>query len=106
MALKKEKKLCVSLQANEEKALAIVEQGKLVNLLNVADLCVLLVWHHVPKTKGAKKAAKLQQCMTIVADGGQPTAYKRWMIRMRRGVLLFRHTILISETRNTGVRWR
>jgi hypothetical protein len=48
-------RICISLQANEEKALVIVEQGKLVNSLNVADLGVLLAWHHVPKTKGARR---------------------------------------------------
>ena len=37
LALEKEKKLCLSLQAIEEKALAIVEQGKPVNMLLVAD---------------------------------------------------------------------
>ena len=77
MALEKEKKLRVSLQANEEKALAIAEQGKRVNSLNVADLGVLLVWHHAPKTKGAKKVDKLQQWMTIMVDGGQPPVYER-----------------------------
>jgi hypothetical protein len=39
----------------EEKTLAIVEQGKPVNMLLDADLDVLLAWHHVPKTKGAKR---------------------------------------------------
>ena len=42
MALEKEKKLRVSLQANDEKALAIAEQGKRVNSLNVADLMCCL----------------------------------------------------------------
>ena len=56
LALEKEKKLRLSLQAIEEKALAIVEKGKPVNMLLVADLDVLLAWHHAPKTKGAKKA--------------------------------------------------
>jgi hypothetical protein len=63
LALEKEKKLRLSLQAIEEKALAIVEKGKPVNMLLVADLDVLLAWHHAPKT---------------LADGGQPPAYKRW----------------------------
>ena len=78
LALEKEKKLCLSLQAIEEKALAIVEQGKPVNMLLVADLDVLLAWHHAPKTKGAKKADKVLQWVTILADGGQPPAYERW----------------------------
>ncbi len=78
LALEKEKKLCLSLQAIEEKALAIVEQGKPVNLLLGADLGVLLAWQHASKTKGAKKADKGLQWMTILADGGQPPAYERW----------------------------
>ena len=70
VALVKEKKLCLSLQVNEEKALAIVVQGKPVILLYVADLYVLFVWHHAPKTKGAKKVDKVQQWMAILVDGG------------------------------------
>jgi hypothetical protein len=58
--------------------LALLEQGKLVKLLSVADLDVLLAWHQAPKTKGAKKADKLHQWMTIRADGNPPPAYKRW----------------------------
>ena len=60
----------------EEKALALLEQGK---SLSVADLDVLLAWHQVPKTKGAKKADKLQQWMAIRADGEPPPAFDRWM---------------------------
>ena len=62
----------------EEKALALLEQGKQVNLLSVADLDMLLVWHQAPKTKGAKKLDKLQQWMAIRADGDPPPAYERW----------------------------
>ena len=62
----------------EEKALALLEQGKQVNLLSVADLDMLLVWHQAPKTKGAKKLDKLQQWMAIRADGNPPPAYERW----------------------------
>jgi hypothetical protein len=43
----------------EEKALALLKQGKPVNLLNVADLDVLLAWHQAPKTKGTEKVDKL-----------------------------------------------
>jgi hypothetical protein len=62
-AVKKEKKLRLSLQANEEKAMVIINQGKPLNLLSVADLGVLLAWHQAPKTKGVhkKKAEKVQQ---------------------------------------------
>ena len=38
VALKKEKKLCLSHQAIKEKALVIVAQEKSINSLNVADL--------------------------------------------------------------------
>ncbi len=80
MAVKKEKKLRLSLQANEEKAMAIINQGKPLNLLSVVDLDVLLVWHQAPKTKGVHKkmAEKVQQWMTILGDGGQSPAYERW----------------------------
>jgi hypothetical protein len=54
-AVKKEKKLCLSLQANEEKEMAIINQGKPLNLLSVADLDILLAWHQAPKTKGVHK---------------------------------------------------
>ncbi len=48
-------------------------------MLSVADLDVLLAWHQAPKTKGAKKADKLQQWTVIRADGNPPPAYERWM---------------------------
>ena len=57
-AVKKKKKLRLSLQANEEKAIEIVDQGKSLNSLSVADLDVLLAWHQRPKTKGAKRRTK------------------------------------------------
>ena len=47
-------------------------------MLSVADLDVLLAYHQAPKTKGAKKADKVLEWMTILADGGQPPAYERW----------------------------
>ncbi len=62
----------------EEKNLALLEQGKPVNSLSVADLDMLLAWHQAPKTKDAKKSGKLQQWMAIRADGNPPPAYKRW----------------------------
>jgi hypothetical protein len=51
----------MSLQANKEKALTIVQQGKRVNSLNVAELDLLLAWHHAPKIKSAKNVDNLQQ---------------------------------------------
>ncbi len=59
--VEKNQKIRLQLQAAEEKALALLEQGKTVNLLSVADLDVLFAWHQTSKTKGAKKADKLQQ---------------------------------------------
>jgi len=76
--VKKDRKKRLQLQATEEKALALLEQGKPVNLLSVADLDMLLAWHQAPKTKSAKKADKLQQWMAIRADGNPPPAYERW----------------------------
>jgi hypothetical protein len=58
--VEKEQKKRLQLQATEEKALTLLEQGKPVNLLSVADLDLLLAWHQAPKTKGAKKLDKLQ----------------------------------------------
>ena len=76
--VEKEKKLRLSLQANEDKAMVVINQGKPLNLLSVADLDVLLAYHQAPMTKGAKKADKLLQWMTILTDGGHPPAYERW----------------------------
>ena len=76
--VEKDRKIQQQLQATEEKALTLLEQGKLVNSLIVADLDVLLAPHQAPKTKGAKKADKLQQWMAIRADGDPPPAYERW----------------------------
>jgi len=59
--VEKERKKQLQLQATEEKALALLEQGKPVILLSVADLDLLLTWYQAPKTKGAKKLDKLQQ---------------------------------------------
>ena len=76
--VEKDRKIRQQLQATEEKALALLEQGKPVNSLSVADLDVLLAWHQAPKMKGAKKADKLQQWMAIRANGDPPPAYERW----------------------------
>jgi hypothetical protein len=50
--VEKDLKILQQLQATEEKALALLEQGKPVNLLSVADLDIL--------------------------DGDPPPAYERW----------------------------
>jgi len=76
--VEKDRKIRQQLQATEEKALALLEQGKPLNLLSVADLDILLAWHQAPKMKGAKKVDKLLQWMAIRADGDPPPAYKRW----------------------------
>ena len=59
--VEKERKKRLQLQATEEKALALLEQGKPVISLSVADLDLQLTWHQAPKTKCAKKSDKLQQ---------------------------------------------
>ena len=51
--VEKEKKLRLSLQANEDRAMVVINQGKQLHLLTVADLDVLLTYHQAPKTKGA-----------------------------------------------------
>ncbi len=68
-------------------------------MLSVADLDTLLAWHQLPKTKGAKKADKLQQWTAIRADGNPPPAYKRWTDEdERRLVALHATNIDISDT--------
>jgi hypothetical protein len=74
----KNKKLCLQLQAVEEKAIAIMAQSKSVNLLTVAKLDVLLLWHQATKTKGAKKADKLEQWKQNLESGKRPPDYDRW----------------------------
>jgi hypothetical protein len=97
--VEKDRKIRQQLQATEEKALALLEQGKPVNLLSVADLVVLLEWHQAPKTKGAKKADKLQQWMAIRADGEPLPAYYRWTDGdEQRLVALHTTNIDISDT--------
>jgi len=53
--VEKDRKIRQQLQATEDKALALLEQGKPFNSLSVADLDVLLAWHQAPKKKGAKR---------------------------------------------------
>ncbi len=54
-----EKKHHLQLKAAEEKVLAIVEQGKSINKLTLADLNVLLDWHQVKMPQKSKKEDKL-----------------------------------------------
>ncbi len=92
----------LNLQANEKKAMAIVNQGKPLNSLSVAELDMLLAWHQAPKTKGVhkKKAEKLQQWMMILGDGGQPPAYEKWTDedKQRLGALATTEDIDMSDT--------
>ncbi len=62
----------------EEKALAIVAQGKSVDSLLVTELDALLVWHQVEKIKGGKKAEQLEQQKKILSDGQQLPEYEWW----------------------------
>ena len=77
-AVEKDKKHRQQLQATEEKALAIIAQGKNVDMLTVTELDTLLAWHQVPKIKGGKRADKLEQWKKILADEQQPPEYERW----------------------------
>jgi len=76
--VEKDRKIRQQLQATEDKALTLLEQGKPVISLSVSDLDVLLACHQVPKMKGAKKVDKLQQWMAIRVNGNPPPAYERW----------------------------
>jgi hypothetical protein len=97
--VEKDRKIRQQLQETEEKALTLLEQGKQVNLLSVADLDVLLAWHQAPKTKGAKKSDKLQQWMAIRADGDPPPAYERWTDEVEQRLVALNTTnIDISDT--------
>jgi len=55
----KKKKLAIQCQEVEDKALAILQQERSVQSLNVKELDVFLAWHQAPKVSGAKKADKL-----------------------------------------------
>ena len=77
-AEEKDKKRRQQLQTTEEKALAIVAQGKSVDSLLVTELDAFLAWHQADKTEGAKKADKLEQWNKILSDEQQPPEYKRW----------------------------
>jgi hypothetical protein len=74
----KDKKQQHQLQMTEERALAIVAQGKSVDSLLVTELDALLAWHQADKTKGAKKADKLEQWKKILSDGHQLPEYEQW----------------------------
>jgi hypothetical protein len=49
-----------------------------VESLLVSELDTLLAWHQVAKTKGSKKAEKLEQWKDIVAKGQQPPQFEQW----------------------------
>jgi hypothetical protein len=73
-----EKKHRLQLQAAEEKALAIVEQGKSVDKLTFGNSNAFLDWHQVKMPQKSKKDDKLGQWMQILAEGRQPPEYQRW----------------------------
>jgi hypothetical protein len=62
----------------EEKACAIIAQGKSVDSLTVIELEALLAWHQVAKIKGAKWADKVEQWKQILESGKRPPDYDRW----------------------------
>jgi len=77
-AEEKDKKRRLQLQTTEEKALAIIAQGKSVDMLTVTELDTLLAWHQAAKIKGAKRVDKLEQWKKILSDEQQPPEYERW----------------------------
>lgn len=86
----------------EEKAIAIMAHGKSINSLTVAELDVLLSWHQATKTKGAKKADKLEQWKQILESGKRPPDYDRWTAEDEErlvGLEVQGDTINISSTR-------
>jgi hypothetical protein len=66
------------LQMTEEKAHAIIAQGKSVDSLTVIELDALLAWHQVAKVKGAKRADKVEKWKQILESGKRPPDYDRW----------------------------
>jgi hypothetical protein len=76
--LEKEKKLRQQLQLTEEKANAILAQGKSVDSLTVTELDTVLAWHRAAKIKGAKRVSKVEQWRQIMSSGKQPPDYDRW----------------------------
>jgi hypothetical protein len=75
---KKKKKLALQCLDVENKALAILQQERSVQSLNVKELDVLLAWHQAPKVSGAKNADKLVQWQNIVASEKAPPLFARW----------------------------
>ncbi len=73
-----EKKHCLQLQVAEEKALAIVEQGKSIDKPTLADLNGLLDWHQVKMLQKSKKEEELGRWMQVLVEGWQPAEYQRW----------------------------
>jgi hypothetical protein len=63
---------------------------------------VLLSWHQATKTKGAKKADKLEQWKQILESGKRPPDYDRWTAEdeeRRVGLDVQGDTINIGNTR-------
>jgi hypothetical protein len=73
-----EKKHRLQIQAAEEKAIAIVEQGKSVDKLTVGNLNALLDWHQVKMPQKSKKEDKLGWWMQILVEGWPPPEYQWW----------------------------
>jgi hypothetical protein len=99
---KKNKNFHLQLQAVEEKAIAIMAQGKSIGSCTVAKLDVLLVWHQATKNKGAKKADKLEQWKQILESEMRPPDYDRWTAEDEErlvGLAVQGDTIGISNTR-------
>ena len=77
--VEKDKKRQQQLQTTEERAVAIIAQGKSVDTLTVmTELDTLLTWHQVAKTKAAKQGDRLEQWKKTLSDGQQPLEYERW----------------------------
>jgi hypothetical protein len=77
-ALEKEKELRQQLQLTEEKANAILAQGKSVDSLTVTELDTLLAWHRAAKIKGVKWVDKVKQWRQIMSSGKRPPDYDWW----------------------------
>ena len=74
----KERDHRLQLEKYERNATAVLATNKNTDDLNVGKLDALLAWHQVEKTKGAKKADKLNQWKAIVADEKQPPPFSKW----------------------------
>ena len=75
---KKKKNFALQCQDVEDKVLAILQQERSVQSLNVKNSDVLLAWHQAPKVSGAKKTDKLVQWQNIVASKKAPHLFAPW----------------------------